>query len=81
MQDSDITTILTALSDSRNELAKAIGELHSEFSEFKGNVGARVEAVEEDQKKAEKRQWIHSVLVSAGTILHHDLGAWLHWKL
>jgi hypothetical protein len=81
MQDSDITTILTALSDSRNELTKAIGELHSEFSGFKGNMEARVMAVEEDQEKADKRQWYHSAIVALGTIVHHDLGTWLHWKL
>jgi hypothetical protein len=62
-------------------MLKAIGELHSEFAGFKGSMEARVETVEEEQKKTEKRQWIHSVLVSAGAILHHDLGSWLHWKL
>lgn len=30
---------------------------------FKGNIEARVEAVEEEQKTAERRQWIHSAVI------------------
>jgi hypothetical protein len=79
--NEDTLAILTALSDSRNELTKAMGELHAEFSGFKGSMEARVDAVETDQEKTEKRQWLHSTIVFAGTLVHHDLGQWLHWKL
>jgi hypothetical protein len=78
--NEDTATILTALSDNRNELTKAIGDLHAEFSGFKGNMEARVDAVEQSQEKTEKRQWIHSCIVFAGSIVHHDLGQWLHLK-
>lgn len=78
--NDDTVTILTALSDFRQEAAEAIGQLHQEFSEFKGNMDARVKAVEDDQDKTERRQWIHSVIVLAGGIVHHDLGRWLNLK-
>ena len=81
MGNEDTAAILTALSDSRNELTKAIGELHSEFSSFKGGMEVRVESIEKDQEKADKRQWVHSCIVFAGSMIHHDLGQWLHWKL
>lgn len=78
--DDATATILAALSDNRNELTKAIGDLHAEFAGFKGNMEARVDAVETDQAKTEKRQWVHSCIVFAGSILHHDLGQWLHLR-
>jgi len=79
--NEDTVAILTALSDSRNELTTAIGKLHSEFSEFKGGIEARVNQVETDQDRTEKRQWIHSCIVFVGTLVHHDLGQYFHWKL
>jgi hypothetical protein len=79
--NEDTALILSNMSDIRNELTKAIGDLHSEFAGFKGGMDARVDQIEADQEKTEKRQWIHSVVVTVGTVLHHDLGAWLHWKI
>lgn len=81
MSSDDTATILTALSDSRNELTKAIGAFHSEFSEFKGSMGARVDQIEADQEKGDKRQWAHSCIVFAASLIHHDLGQYLHWRL
>jgi hypothetical protein len=78
--NGDSLEIMKAISDFRQEAAEAIGQLHQEFSEFKGNMNARVEAVEDDQRKTEKRQWIHSCIVLAGSVLHHDLGKWLNLK-
>ena len=78
--NGDTLEVMKAISDFRQEAAEAIGQLHQEFSEFKGNMNARVEAVEDDQRKTEKRQWIHSCIVLAGSVLHHDLGKWLNLK-
>jgi hypothetical protein len=80
MSSDDTATILTALSNSRNELTKAIGDLHQEFSGFKGGMEARVTTIEKDQEKADRRQWVHSCIVFAGTLIHHDLGTWLHLR-
>ena len=79
--NEDTIAILTALSDSRNELTKAMGELHAEFSEFKGATSSRVAELESKQESSEKKQWLHSTIVFAGTLVHHDLGQWLHWRL
>jgi hypothetical protein len=78
--NGDTAAILTALSDARNELTKSIGDLHSEFSKFQGGIEERVKTVEENQDKADTRQWYHSVIVLAGSILHHDLGQWFKLK-
>ena len=78
--NGDTLEVMKAISDFRQEASEAIGKLHSEFAGFKGSMEARVEAVEEDQSKAEKRQWIHSVIVLAGSVVHHDLGRWLNLK-
>lgn len=78
--NDDTAVILTALSDARNELTTQIGELHAEFAGFKGGMDARVDELEEKQAKADKRQWVHSIIVSAGTLIHHDLGQWLHLR-
>jgi hypothetical protein len=78
--NGDTLEVMKAISDFRQESAEAIGKLHSEFSGFKGNIDARVTAIEDDQRKTEKRQWIHSCIVLAGSILHHDLGKWLNLK-
>ena len=80
MGNNDTLEIMQDISDARNELTKAIGELHAGFSEFKGNVEARVSEVEEKQDKAENRQWIHSITVAAATFIHHDLGQYFHWR-
>jgi len=79
--NGDTLEVMKAISDFRQESAEAISKLHQEFASFKGGMDVRVTAIEADQEKAEKRQWIHSILVSAGAILHHDLGQWFHWKL
>ena len=80
MSSDDSSEILRAISDFRQEAAEAVGTLHAEFSGFKGNIDARMNAVEEDQRKTEKRQWIHSVAVAAASVVHHDLGRWLNLK-
>jgi hypothetical protein len=78
--NGDTLAVMQAISDSRNELTKAIGELHAEFCGFKGTMDSRVAELEAKQEKGEKRQWVHSCIVFAGSILHHDLGQWLHLK-
>ena len=78
--NGDTLVVMQAISDSRNELTKAIGDLHAEFANFKGSTEARVLELEEKQKKTDSRQWIHSCIVFAGGIIHHDLGQWLHIK-
>jgi hypothetical protein len=80
MSSDDSLAIIKAISDFRQEASEAIGTLHAEFSGFKGNIEARMVAVEEDQKKSERRQWVHSCIVLAGSVLHHDLGKWLNLK-
>jgi hypothetical protein len=78
--NGDTQAVMQSISDARAEMLKAIGDLHQEFSGFKGNMEARVSAIEEEQDKTDRRQWIHSLVVTAGAFLHHDLGQWLHWK-
>jgi hypothetical protein len=79
--NGDTLAVMQAISDSRNELTKAIGDLHSEFSSHKANIDVRVQAIEDDQKSAKVKQYIHSIVVFLGSAIHHDLGQWLHWKL
>ena len=79
--NGDTLDVMKAISDFRQESAEAIGKLHSEFASFKGGMDVRVQAIEDDQVKTDKRQWVHSCIVFAGSLLHHDLGQWLHWKL
>lgn len=78
--NGDTQAVMQAISDSRNELTKAIGKLHSEFSEFKGGMDVRVKAVEDKQDKQDRRQWIHSCIVFLSGVVHHDLGQWLGFK-
>jgi len=78
--NGDTLAVMQAISDSRNELTKAIGEVHAEFANFKGSTEARVSELEDKQNSNEKRQWIHSLAVSAAALVHHDLGQWFHWK-
>lgn len=78
---NDTAVILKALSDFRQESTTAIGALHSEFSEFKGKTEVRVKSIEDDHEKADRRQWMHSCIVFAASLVHHDLGKWLNWKV
>ncbi len=78
--NGDTLEVMKAISDFRQESSEAIAQLHSEFSSFKGGMDVRVAAIEKDQEKADKKQWVHSCIVFAGSILHHDLGTWLHFK-
>ena len=79
--NGDTLEVMKAISDFRQEASVAISSLHTEFAGFKGSVETRIKVVEEEQAKTEKRQWVHSCIVLAGSILHHDLGQWLKWKL
>ena len=79
--NGDTLAVMQAISDARAEMLKAVGDLHQEFSGHKAGIEARVSAVENTQDKAEKRQWVHSCIVFAAGLIHHDLGQWLHWKL
>lgn len=78
--NGDSLQIMQAISDARAEMLKAVGDLHQEFSGHKANIEVRVKAVEDEQTKVERRQWIHSCIVFAGSVLHHDLGRWLNLK-
>jgi hypothetical protein len=78
--NGDSLEIMKAISDFRQESTKAISDLHSEFSGFKGSMEARVKSVEDDQQKTEKRQWIHSCIVFGAGLIHHDLGKWFNLK-
>jgi hypothetical protein len=78
--NGDTLAIMQAISDSRNELTKAIGELDSKFAGFKGGMDERVTELEAKQEKAGNRQWYHSLIVFAVGVIHHDLGQWLNLK-
>jgi hypothetical protein len=74
-----------------DDLIKYIGELHSEqmsaipdlraaFAEHKGGVDARLATVEEDKKKQDQRQWIHSLVVLGISFANHALAKTFSWR-
>lgn len=81
LMNGDTLEVMKAISDARAEMLKAVGDLHQEFSGFKGSMEARVGTIETEQDDAKKRQWYHSIIVGIGTIVHHDLSSIFHWKL
>lgn len=78
--NGDTLAIMQAISNARAEMLDAVGNLKTEFASHKSNIDVRVKTIEEDQKTASTRQWIHSVIVFAVSLIHHDLGTWLKWK-
>lgn len=63
------------------DLKEDIGRLATAFAEHKGNIDARVSAIEEERKSINNRQWYHSVGVALVGLVHHELLARLGWKL
>jgi hypothetical protein len=81
MDKDQVQLIMKEISDTRAETLRAIGELHQQFSGFKGGMDVRVKTVEDRQADMAKRQWYHSTIVFAGGVLHHSLAQWFGWKL
>lgn len=78
--NGDTLEVMKVIGTNHSEVMSAINNLNSEFSEFKGKTENRIQNIEENQDKTDKRQWYHSVIVFIGSAIHHDLGTWLHWR-
>jgi len=63
------------------DLKEDIGRLATAFAEHKGNIDARVIAIEEDRKVVNNRQWYHSVVVTLFGLVHHELLSRFGWRL
>jgi hypothetical protein len=61
--NGDIQELMTYIGELHNQQMEKLGDLSSKFSEHKGNIEARVRAVEKAQEKAANRQWIHTAIV------------------
>ena len=70
MDPEQFSVILKAISDSRNESTKAIGELSTAVAEFQGNIGARVTTLETDVASYKRWDHIRTALVPLYAIGH-----------
>lgn len=70
MSEDQVTVILKAISDARQESSTAIGALSTNVAKFQGNIEARVVNVEEDMKSEKKWGRIKVALVPAYALLH-----------
>ena len=70
MEQEQLTTILQAISDSRQESAKSIGALAERVATFHGDIGARVTILEGDNASRKKWDHIKTALVPAYAIGH-----------
>ena len=75
MSEDQVTQILTAIGDARQESTKALGELATQVGMFKGNIEARVEAVEDSAKTAKKQAFILTYIVIPVMTLAHGVAA------
>ena len=78
--NGDTVEVMKVIGENQSQLLSEIGKLHNEFSAHKANIDVRVQAIEDDLKSAKTKQWIHSCIVFAGSMIHHDLGRWLNLK-
>jgi len=79
--NGDTVEVMKAISDSRAEMLKAVGDLHQQFSGFRGAMESRVTAVETTQQIQERRQWYHSIIVFVTGAVHHGVSNWFGWKI
>lgn len=63
MDTSDTIAIMGKIGEIHADLKQDIGNLGKEFGTFKGATKARLDGLESDAKRAEKRQWYHSIIV------------------
>lgn len=70
MSDDQVSTILKAISDARQESTTSIGALATSVAEFKGNIDARVEATEDYITSEKKWSRYKTLAVPAYAFLH-----------
>jgi len=83
--------ILSQLGDVKAEVSELKGTMTANISAVKGThdtfreellgVGGRIVELEEGQKTANRRQWVHSVLVVPLLGLFHGLANHFGWKV
>jgi hypothetical protein len=79
--NGDALELSRQIGENHADLKEDIGRLATAFAEHKGNIDARVLAIEDDKKTTENRQWYHSIAVTAFGLLHHELLSRFGWKL
>lgn len=70
---------MQAISDARAEMIAAVGSLHTEFSGFKAETEARVDALEEDARSAKLWHRIQTVCVVPVVGALHQVASHFGW--
>lgn len=79
MENQDVLALMQAISESKTEMVKAIGELAVHVAGSIEPLKVRVAAVEHEVDKQDRRQWVHSLVVFGSSSLTRLLTSRLHW--
>ena len=79
--NGDALELAKMIQNGNAQLAKQLSDVRADMQNFHGNISARVQAVEEEQRDQKKKQWYHSIAVTILSALHHTVGSVFGWKL
>jgi hypothetical protein len=79
--NGDALELSTLIGKNHADLKEDIGKLATAFAEHKGNINARVSAVEESQRKADTRQWYHTAIIIPVLSVLHGVANHFKWNI
>ena len=77
---TDLQDLMKYIGDLHNQEMERLSELNGNFSEFKGRIEAKVSSLEDDNKEQSRRQWYHSVAVTALAFANHIGHTMFGWR-